>query len=54
MIKSLADNVDDIQGRIRSITLIFNRFPEGVEGSGGWPACKDFISSFISEHLKYG
>ena len=49
LIKSLEDNVDDIQGRIRRKTLIFNGFPEGVEGSGGWPACKDFISSFISE-----
>ena len=49
LIKSLEDNVDDIQGRIRRKTLIFNGFPEGVEGSGGWPACKDFISLFISD-----
>ena len=51
MIKSLEDNVDDIQGKIRRKTLIFNGFPKSVEGSGGWPACKDFISSFISEHF---
>ena len=30
-------------------TLVFNGFPEGTEGNGGWPICKDFISSFISE-----
>ena len=28
---------------------MFNGFLEGVESSGGWPACKDLISSFISE-----
>ena len=52
LIKSLEDNVDDIQGRIRRKTLIFNGFPKGVKSSGGWPACKDFISSFISERFK--
>ena len=51
MIKSLEDNVDDIQGRIRTKTLIFNGFLEGVKGSDGWPACKDFISLFISERF---
>ena len=49
VIKSLEDNADDIQGRIRRKTLIVKGFPEGVEGSSGWPACQGFVSSFISE-----
>ena len=53
VIKSLEDNVNDIQGCIRrkTLILIFDGFLEGVEGSDEWPTCKDFVSSFISKRF---
>ena len=48
-IERLSDQIEDLQNRSRRNNIVIHGIPEGAEGDR---TCEEFVSDFLSNHMK--